>query len=68
MRKAGASYVTTSFRQSRTQLRHVTDVPPPPPSPQVTPGVTEGLTTSLAPAPRAGRKAKLKAKAMRGKS
>jgi hypothetical protein len=28
MRKAGASYVTTSLRQSRSQLRHVADVPP----------------------------------------
>ncbi len=66
MRKAGASYVTTSFRQSRTQLRHVTDVPTPsPPSPvAVTPSVAEGV----APTPRLGRKAKQKAKAMRGKS
>ena len=71
MRKAGASYVTTSFRQSRTQLRHVADVPlplPPAPTPPPTPGVTPGLATSLAPAPRLGRKAKLKAKAVRGKS
>ena len=30
MRKAGANYVTTSLRQSRTQLRHVADVPPAP--------------------------------------
>ena len=66
MRKAGASYVTTSFRQSRTQLRHVTDAPLPPPP--ATPGVAEGLATSSAPAPRLGRKAKLKAKAVRGKS
>ena len=72
MRKAGASYVTTSFRQSRTQLRHVTDVPLPAavpgPTPAATPGVVAVVVPSLAPTPSVGRKAKLKAKAMRGKS
>ncbi len=56
MRKVGASYVTTSLRQSRTQLRHVADVPTPPPA------------AGPAVVTRTGRKSKLKAKAMRGKS
>ncbi len=63
MRKAGASYVTTSFRQSRTQLRHVTDVPLPAEVPQAAvakPNGVGGIPPSL------GRKAKMKA--IRGKS
>ena len=56
MRRVGASYVTTSLRQSRTQLRHVADVP----APAVAPPAPTNVSAS--------RKSKLKAKATRGKS
>ncbi len=75
MRKAGASYVTTTLQQSRTQLRHVADVPnpppvvavPPAPVPAPVPAAVPAAVPAVVPVP-AGRKSQLKAKAVRGKS
>jgi len=57
MRKVGASYVTTSLQQSRTQLRHVADVPTP--AKPVAPPI---------PKRPLSRKARLKAQAARNPS